>query len=586
MENFFRDNPDIAFHLNHMDLSRVIHLLEDGFAAADAYPEAPSDEADALDSYRRVLDIVGEIAGGYAAPRARDVDAAGATFADGEVTYAKGTQEALDRLKKAELMGFTLPRRFGGLNLPKTLYTMAIEIIARADASLMNLFGLQEIGDTIYKFGSAAQQEHYLPLFSAGTVSGSMALTEPDAGSDLQAVMLRAHQDPDGRWRLNGVKRFITNGCAEISLVMARSEAGSSGGRGISLFIYRRDASMRIRRIEHKLGIHGSPTCEMQFTDAPAELLGKRKFGLVKYTMSLMNGARLGVAAQAVGIAEAAYREARRYAGDRVQFKKSILRFPAIYEMLSEMQVSIEAARSLLYETSRLVDIKEGIEHRMASRPELAADLKEDEKRYGRYSALFTPLVKAMASEMANKVCYDAIQIHGGVGYTQEFDVERLYRDARITNIYEGTTQLQVVAAIGGIVGGVVFERLNDWDANTDFSPVAVLHQRAVGCRSRLEAAIALVKAKNDGEYLEFHATRLVSVATDTICAYLLCMNACHDERKAVVAAAFMGKAEARIQSVITYLEADDTTIMTDHHTILGDAGDVCRLPSGSDQTN
>lgn len=579
MENFFKDNPDIAFHLAHLDLSRVIDLLEDGFSASGTYPEAPADAADAVDNYARVLDIVGDIAGGNVAPRARDVDADGATFADGEVTYAKGTREALDRLKKAELMGFTLPRRYGGLNLPKTIYSMATEIISRADASLMNLFGLQEIGDTIYKFGSEDQKQRLLPRFADGSVSGAMALTEPDAGSDLQAVMLRAHQAPDGQWRLNGVKRFITNGCADISLVMARSEAGSTGGRGISLFIYARDAHMRIRRIEHKLGIHGSPTCEMQFNDAPAELLGKRKFGLVKYTMSLMNGARLGVAAQAVGIAEAAYREARRYAGDRVQFKKSILRFPAIYEMLTDMRVNIEAARSLLYETSRLVDIKEGIEHRMTAHPERAADLKEDEKRYSRYAALFTPMIKAMASEMANRVCDDAIQIHGGVGYTKEFDVERLYRDARITNIYEGTTQLQVVAAIGGVIGGVVFERINDWEGETDFSAVPELHQRARACRDQLEKAIAMVKSTNEGAYQEFHAARLVSLATDTVCAYLLCMDARHEARKASVAAAFLGKAEARIRSVMAYLESGDVTVMKAHAVILGDDAAACRMP-------
>ena len=579
MENFYKDNADIAFHLDHMDLSRVIDLLEEGFGEAETFPEAPSDAADALDNYRRVLDIVGEIAGSYVAPRARDVDAQGATFADGKVTYAKGTSEALDRLRKAELMGFTLPRRYGGLNLPKTIYSMATEIISRADASLMNLFGLQEIGDTIYKFGSEDQRQRFLPRFADGSVSGAMALTEPDAGSDLQAVMLRANQAADGQWRLNGVKRFITNGCADVSLVMARSEPGSTGGRGISLFIYEREAHMRIRRIEHKLGIHGSPTCEMQFNDAPAELLGKRKFGLVKYTMSLMNGARLGVAAQSVGIAEAAYRASRRYARDREQFKKSILRFPAIYEMLTDMQVNIEAARSLLYETARLVDIKEGIEHRIARHPDRGGDLREDEKRYTRYAALFTPMVKAMASEMVNAVCYDAIQIHGGVGFTQEFDVERYYRDARITNIYEGTTQLQVVAAIGGVIGGVVFERLNDWEADNDFEPVSNLYQRARGCRTRLEAAIAAVKARNDGSYQEYHAARLVSIATDTVCAYLLCRDARHDPRKRQVAAAFLAKAEPRIQAAMVHLESGDTTVIDHHGTILGDAGEVCRMP-------
>ena len=337
MANYFTDNADIRFHLRTMDLAPIIALREDGFAEKDVYAEAPVDAEDALDNYRRVLEIVGEIAGAFVAPRARGVDAEGARFEDGRVTYARGTAEALQRLKMADLMGFTLPRRYGGLNMPKTIYSMAIEMISRADASLMNLFGLQEIADTINKFGSEDQKARLLPRFSSGDVTGAMALTEPDAGSDLQSVMLKADPDEDGTWRLNGVKRFITNGCADVSLVMARSEPGSSGGRGISLFIYERDESLRIRRIEHKLGIHGSPTCELQFTNARAELLGQRKMGLVKYTLSLMNGARLGVAAQALGIAEAAWRESARYAKDRIQFKKPIRSFAAVTEMLTNM---------------------------------------------------------------------------------------------------------------------------------------------------------------------------------------------------------------------------------------------------------
>ena len=571
MSNFYNDNSDILFHMEHMDIARIIELKEDNFADRDKVSYASKDVDDTRDNYGRVMEIVGEIAGEFVAERAPQVDIDGATFKDGEVIYAKGSLEALDRLKKSDLMGFTLPRQYGGLNMPKIMYTIATEIISRADASLMNIFGLQEIADTIYHFGSEDQKGRFLPRFSSGEVMGSMALTEPDAGSDLQAVALRARQDNDGKWRLNGVKRFITNGCAEISLVMARSEEGTIGGRGISLFIYERDKHMKIRRIEHKLGIHGSPTCEMQFNNAPAELLGKRKMGLVKYTMSLMNGARLAVTAQAVGIAEAAYREARKYAASRSQFKKSIDEFSAIYEMLTDMKVDIEAGRSLLYETARLVDLKEGVEKKAEQYPELAKDLKEDVKRYGKYAALFTPLAKAYATEMGNDVCYKAVQIHGGVGFTCEFNVERHTRDVRITNIYEGTTQLQIVAAIGGVVGGVVVERLNDYEADTDFSGVAELLSQAQEFRASMEKAVAHVKEKKDPAFQEFHALRLVNIATDTIIGYLLCRDALLSDRKKKIAAIFISKARNRILQNLAYILSNDTQIIDFHKEIIGD---------------
>ncbi len=579
MENFYRDNPDIGFHLRHMDLSRVVELKEDGYAEADDYLEAPRDLPDALDNYDRVLEIVGEISGAFVAPRAREVDAVGARFKDGEVIYAPGTAEALDRLRKADLMGFTLPRRYGGLNMPKTIYSMATEIVSRADASLMNLFGLQEIADTIYKFGSEDQHKRFLPRFASGEVSGAMALTEPDAGSDLQAVMLKARLDDKGKWRLNGVKRFITNGCAHVSLVMARSEEGTTGGRGISLFIYERDSRMRIRRIEHKLGINGSPTCELQFNDAAAELLGKRKFGLVKYTMSLMNGARLGVAAQAVGVAEAAYREAVRYARDRIQFNRPIRNFTAVYEMLADMKVEIEAGRSLLYETSVVVDVKEGIEEKMEAHPESASDLREAGKHYDRLAMLLTPMVKAYTSEMANSVCYRAIQVHGGVGYTKEFDVERLYRDARITNIYEGTTQLQVVAAIGGVVTGILFERLNAYESDVDFTPVGDLFETAQRFRAHLEKAVSFIKERRDSQLQEFHAGRLVALATDTTLAYLLCRDALQSDRKKKIAKAFLAKAAPRVDATLAYILSEDTSLLCDHEQIIDmDDADQCFL--------
>ena len=575
MSNFYRDNPDILFHMKQMDFSRIVELKEDGFAEKDQYPEAPVDVADAVDNYDRVLDIVGEIAGDFVAPRAREVDETGARYEDGEVIYAPGTLEALDRLKKAELMGFTLPRKYGGLNLPKTIYSVAIELISRADASLMNIFGLQEISDTINKFASEEQKQRFLPRFSSGEVMGAMALTEPDAGSDLQSVRLKAVEKSNGKWLLNGVKRFITNGCADVSLVMARSEEGTTGGRGISLFIYERDENLKIRRIERKLGIHGSPTCELQFNNAEAELLGKRKMGLIKYTMSLMNGARLGVAAQALGIAEAAYREAARYAKDRVQFKKPIRNFTAVYEMLTDMKVHIEATRSLLYETSRIVDIKEGIEEKIEKYPDRAPDLKNDNKRYNKLAALFTPIVKAFASEMANKVCDDAIQIHGGVGFTCEFDVERLYRDVRITNIYEGTTQLQVVAAMGGVMGGVVFERLNTYEGDYDFSVIPDLFARAQKLRTHLETAVSHVKQQADSTFQEYHARRLVEMATDAIVSYLVCIDALASERKQKVARIYVNRATYRVQAALDHILSGDRSVIEFQQDVLEETAGV-----------
>ncbi len=569
MDNFYRDNADILFHMRNQDLTRVIDLREDGFSNKEDSPYAPKDQADTLDNYDRVLEIVGEIAGDFAAPRAREVDEEGATFADGEVTYPKGIRETIARLNQADLAGFTTAREYGGINMPMSIFSAAIEIISRADASLMLVFGLQGLSDTIGKFGSKEQKERHLPRFASGEVMGSMALTEPDSGSDLQSVMLRAHQDEDGTWRLNGVKRFITNGCGDISLVMARSEAGSTSGRGLSLFIYERDQDMKVRRIEHKLGIKGSPTCELQFNNAKAELLGKRKLGLIKYTIYLMNGARLAVAAQSVGIAEAAYREAYAYANDRAQFKKPIRDFAVIYEMLTDMKVAIEAARSLVYETSRIVDIKEGIENRIEKHPDRAADLKADLKRYTRFASLFTPMAKSSAAEMVNKVCYDAIQIHGGVGFTNEFNVERHYRDARITNIYEGTTQLQALAAMGGIIAGVVSERLSEYEENNDFSTITDLFQAAQKMRSHLEMAISYIKEKGDPVYQEFHTTRLVNMTTDVIHAYLLCRDALHSERKKTVARLFITKADMRIKCTLDYILANDHSLIDLHAEII-----------------
>ncbi len=570
MLNFYQDNPDILFNLKNIDLKEIIELKENGFSDKDEYLDAPSSTEEALDNYTRVLDLVGEIAGEYLAPNAEEVDKIGATFENGEVKYPDAINAIIKRLSNANLMGFTFTRKYGGLNLPKTIYAMAIELVSRADASFMTIFGLQEIAETINHFGNDDQRSRYLPRFSSGEVLGAMALTEPDAGSDLQAIQLKAFQDENDNWRLNGVKRFITNGCAKIILVLARSEEDIADGRGLSLFIYERDKDMKIRRIEDKLGIHGSPTCELQFSDAKTELLGQRKRGLIKYTWALMSGARLGVSAQAVGIAEAAYREANLYASKRIQFNQTIDKFPPVYEMLTDMKVSIEAGRALLYEAAQMVDLKEGLEHRIEIHPETKMELKARLRVYTDFQQLFTSLLKCYTTEMANRVCYDALQVHGGVGYTRSFAVERLCRDARVTSIYEGTTQLQVVAATGALIKGTVSKRLGDYESNYNLQQVPELFEGAKKLREMLESGIVHVQEKADPTYTEYHARRLVDMAADTIISYLLCINALACDKKKKIATLFISKATPKTKSSLDYILSDDKSLIEFHRDIIG----------------
>lgn len=528
MANFFRDNPDLRFHLERPELDEIIRLVEDDFSQCVHFPEAPTSVEDARDSYEKVLDVVGDLAANDIAPFADEVDATGCRLdrAANRVSYAPPTQRALQRLAQADLMGFTIPRRYGGLNLPYTLYSMAIEIVSRADASLMNLFGLQEIAATINDFADEAVKQKYLPRLCRGEVTAAMVLTEPDAGSDLQSVRLAATEDPStGTWYLDGVKRFITNGCGEILLVLARSEPGTTDGRGLSLFLCEGGPHVRVRRLEEKLGIHGSPTCELEFVHAPALLIGKRKLGLIRYVMALMNGARLAVACQGVGIAEAAYRIARRYAEERVQFKKPILKFPAVSEMLAGMRLGILLSRSLVVETSIMVDL----ERQLRARAEAGdGSVRQRAKKLARYADLFTPLSKLVATETANRVAYDAMQVLGGSGYMRDFAVERLYRDARITNIYEGTSQLQIVAAVGGVTSGVAEEWAKEFRAahGLEDSPVATVLHQASGL---LEAALEVVRAKNDPRFVELHAGRLVQLAADMVGLHLLARDALRD---------------------------------------------------------
>lgn len=559
MSNFYTDDPDLVRQLETLDLRRIVALREDDYARARDFAYAPGDYDDALDSYRRTLEIVGDIAGEFVAPRAEDVDRAGATLTAGEVCYAPGMSESLERLAQADLMGITLPRRFGGLNFPITVSVMIVEMISRADPALMNVFGLQDIAETVNRFASDEIRQAYLPRFASGEVTGSMALTEPEAGSDLQNVQLKAALGADGVWRLSGVKRFITNGCGQVSLVLARSEEGTTDARGLSMFLYERDEHMTIRRLEDKLGIHGSPTCELQFDDAPALLVGERRRGLTTYVMSLMNGARIAIAAQAQGIAEASYRAASKYADERVQFGGPIRNLTAVAAMLADMKVALEASRALLYETAMIVDCKEGLERRVellqsGERAAGAADelkeLRAELKKYTRLAALFTPLAKACATEMANRVAYDSLQIHGGSGYMRDFAIERHSRDARITNIYEGTTQLQVVAAIGGVLSGTLAARLDEYEAgDLSATPELLGHVRAA--RERWAAAIAHVRAADSTEFRDFHSRRLVEMAIDLACALLLLRSAQGDARKLLVAQYFVEQMSARVEGAV-----------------------------------
>ena len=529
MANFYLDTPELKFHLNHPLMKKIVSLKENGFEDKDSFDYAPRDFEDAMDSYEKVLEIVGDICANIIAPNAESVDATGPEIVDGRVKYARGTQENYEALVKAGLMGITLPRKYNGLNFSIVPYIMAADIVSRADAGFVNIWGLQDCAETINEFASEEQKMRYLPRVCKGETM-AMDLTEPDAGSDLQAVMLKAtFNEKDGKWYLNGVKRFITNGDGDISLVLARSEEGTSDGRGLSMFIYDKNSkAVTVRRIEHKMGIIGSPTCELVFKNAPAELVGERKMGLIKYVMSLMNSARLGIAAQSVGVSEAAYREALTYAKERQQFGKPIIQFPAVYEMLSLMKAKLDASRSLLYETARFVDIYKAYTHN-AHKRNLTKEEKEEMKKYQRLADAFTPLAKGISSEYCNQNAYDAVQIHGGSGFMKDYPVERIYRDARITSIYEGTTQLQVVAAIRAVTTGAYLAKIREYEKE-EIKPELETYRRVlIELTNEYENAIKKVMETANNEFIDFHARRMVEMAGYIIMSYLLILDTNRD---------------------------------------------------------
>ena len=563
MANFYIDNKDLQYHLSHPLMKRIIELKERNFADAKEYDYAPQDTEDALDSYRRVLEIVGDVCGEVIAANAESVDHEGPRVVNDHVEYASGTVRNIEALNAAGLGGMTLPRKYDGLNMPVTCFAMANEMVARADAGFENIWGLQDCAETINEFASEEIKQRFLPRVSAGETC-AMDLTEPDAGSDLGAVMLKASWDEAaGVWRLNGCKRFITNGDGDISLVLARTEEGTKDARGLSMLIYdKRDGGVKVRRIENKLGIKGSPTCELVFNNAPAVLVGDRKMGLIKYVMSLMNAARLGIAAQSTGLCEAAYREALKYAQEREQFGKAIINFAAVREMLKNMEAKTIASRAMLYETARFVDIYKQLTHISHDRS-LESEERQEMKFYNRLADGFTPLAKMFASEYANEVAYDSIQIHGGSGYMKDYACERLYRDARIMNIYEGTTQLQVVAAINHVTKGTYLEQIMRYEENPRTEATKAMGEQMVELRKVYEQVVERVETidKEATGYKEFHSRRLVEIAGYIIISHIMLRQAAECEAEYLnPAKIFVKYAAKKIAEAAAYINASDAS--------------------------
>ncbi len=544
MANFYTDNGDLKFQFRHPLMEKITGLKENNYRDFGKYDYAPANFHDTIDSYDKVMEIMGCICGDIIAENAESVDHDGPICKDGGVTYAEGTQKNQEALTKAGLYGMSLPREFGGLNFSMVPYVMAAELVARADAGFANIWGLQDCAETIHEFASKEIQEEFLHRIHKGDTC-SMDLTEPDAGSDLQAAMLKASWNEEkAMWILNGVKRFITNGDAQIKLVLARSEEGTSDGRGLSYFVYDKSwGGVTVRRIENKLGIKGSPTCELVFRNAPAKLVGERKLGLIKYVMSLMNGARLGVGAQSVGISEAAYREALKYAQERAQFGKKIIEFPAVYEILGVMKAKLQASRAILYETTRFVDIYKAYELIMQER-KLTPEERQEYKQYSRWADMFTPVLKMMSSEYCNQNAYDAIQVHGGSGFMKEYPVERIYRDARITTIYEGTSQLQTVAAIRYVTNGAYLEKIKEYEAIELKPAFSALKQKLIEMTAQYEQACSMMIGK-ESEYIDFNGRRLVEMAGHIIMSYLLLIDASNDNTYEKSARIFTQRSES-----------------------------------------
>lgn len=555
--NFYSDNEALKFHLNHPHMRKCVDMKENNYADKDKFDYAPENFEDAMDSYDKVMEIIGDIAANVLDVNAESVDHEGPEVINGRVKYARGTQENHDVLTRAGVYGLALPRKYNGLNFSIVPYVMAAEIVSRGDAGFANIWGLQDCAETIAEFASEEIKQEFLPRIHAGDTC-SMDLTEPDAGSDLQAVQLKAtYDEAKGMWMLNGVKRFITNGDAQIKLVLARSEEGTNDGRGLSYFVHdSKWGGVYVRRIENKMGIKGSPTCELVFTNAPAKLVGDRKMGLIKYVMALMNGARLGVGAQSVGLSEAAYRAALKYAGEREQFGKAIINFPAVYEMLAVMKAKLDASRSVLYETSRAVDLSKSYAALVNEGVKLTPEQRAEMKLYQRNADLLTPILKMFSSEYANQNAYDAIQVHGGTGFMKDFPVERLYRDARILTIYEGTSQLQVVAAIRHVLNGNASKLVEAYEAEEIKPELQHLRDVLAEIHKELNWAVETVKGYNDNELVDFHARRLVEIAGYLILGNLVMLDANRSDAFRKSAEVFVAYGNSIVKRHVEYIKS------------------------------
>ena len=566
MPNFFTDNPDIKFNLDRLDLRTLADTVENDYTNSKEHDFAPADREEAAQNYLDVLEVIGDICAGPIFERSRQIDEEGHICENGDVTMNPLVLDNLNDFKEMNMMGISLPYEYGGLNMPQTIKIAIVEIVSRADASLMTLVGLQDIAETIEAFGNTEQKERYIPALASGEATGAMVLTEPDYGSDLQSVKTTATPPEDGNdkgvWRLNGTKRFITNGNGTTLLVLARSELGTSDGRGLSMFVCSNDDTINIDRIEEKLGIHGSPTCEMTFSNTPAYLIGKRKFGLIKYIMSLMNGARIAVAAQALGIAEAAYNSAKEYAETRVQFNKPIIQIPAIYKMLSEIRLNIEAGRLLLYETGRIVD-------KLKAQSKKPDEDRKETKYLERLAGVLTPFSKYFNAEMANKCTYDGLQIMGGNGYMKDYDMERYYRDARITNIYEGTSQLQIVAAIGGILAGVLGKEFDEFKALSFNSKLQPLSESIATMIADFNKAVEYVHEQKDHEYVEFISEQVVKMGLDVYISTLFLDAATKNDRKIKLAEIWIKDATLRAAVQSKYIISENRSIVDIHSGII-----------------
>ena len=599
MANFYTDNDDIRFLFRYYQVTKLADLMEGDYSDSEKFYWAPENAQDAVDNYDRLLETIGEISADFVAPRSEQIDLDGNTLNDdGTVDYAPGMKECIDRFAEAKLMAFTLPHRFGGLNCPTFIYTMSNDVVSRADASLMNIYGLQGIAETINAFANEEIKQQYLPIFSEQGATGAMVLTEPDAGSDLQAVKLRAYQDSNGQWRLHGVKRFITNGCGEVLLVLARSEPDRAGGMGLSLFVCDNGPTVKVRRLENKLGIHGSPTCEMYFDHTPCQLVGERKRGLAKYVMSLMNGARVGIASQSLGIGEAAFRVARDYAASREQFGIAIEKLPSVRDLLVEMKILLEASRTLTMETCWMVDFSNGLEMKVESgevtdKAELK-ELKQEFKHYRRLADMLTPMCKYHASEMCSKVAYESMSVLGGSGYMKDYPVERYMRDARITSIYEGTTQLQIVAAVRGVCSGTAAKFLEELEGFAYTPEVKELVDMLHAGRELLLECVAFIKEQPGTDYMDLHGRKLVDIAISLIVGHLFLQqsiakpaledNFCkpakgqtesawekHQKHKAVVARRFIKTNDPINKALAEQILSGDVSTMKEYDDIVGE---------------